>query len=345
MVTHEDQAAQTERPAVSEAPAVRDNRSSLEPDRHFDTPAVARRRSQSFSAKLYRILHYPQFWFGLVVLAPTILYYIAFSFFPILRGLWLSVVDYDFITRATSHFVGLDNFYKLSLDPLLWIATRNTLLLGVMEFCVSLPLSLLIATCLVNLKRGMQLYQSAIFLPVVVSLVAVSLLFRFLLDPDVGAFNAFLRAMHLPTSRWLSSPSSALATLAAIDIWKGLGFGVVLLTAGMLNIPAELYDAARVDGVNEWQRFRYMTIPLLSHTLLLVVVLGVIGSLQVYTSPTVLTQGGPGTSTFVYNMLIVQTGFTNFRFGVAAAAALLQFVVIFVISVIQLKLLRPKWSY
>ncbi len=302
MVTHEDQAAQTERPAVSEAPAVRDNRSSLEPDRHFDTPA-ARRRSQSFSAKLYRILHYPQFWFGLVVLAPTILYYIAFSFFPILRGLWLSVVDYDFITRATSHFVGLDNFYKLSLDPLLWIATRNTLLLGVMEFCVSLPLSLLIATCLVNLKRGMQLYQSAIFLPVVVSLVAVSLLFRFLLDPDVGAFNAFLRAMHLPTSRWLSSPSSALATLAAIDIWKGLGFGVVLLTAG------------------------------------------VIGSLQVYTSPTVLTQGGPGTSTFVYNMLIVQTGFTNFRFGVAAAAALLQFVVIFVISVIQLKLLRPKWSY
>jgi ABC-type sugar transport system permease subunit len=336
MVTREKSPAPDEHSLAAEASAA-----------HADAliPPTRIGRQRSFSTRLRRTLRYPQFWFGLIVLLPTILYYCVFAFFPILRGLWLAVVDYDFITRQSSHFVGLDNFYSLSLNPLLLIAARNTVLLGALEFCVSLPLALAIATCLVNVRRGMQFYQSAIFLPVVVSLVAVSLLFRFLLDPDVGAFNSILRSLHLPTSRWLSSPSSALATLAAIDIWKGLGFGVVLLTAGMLNIPTELYDAARVDGVNEWQRFRYMTLPLLSHTLALVMVLGVIGSLQVYTSPTVLTQGGPGTSTLVYNMLIVQEGFTNFRFGVAAAAAVLQFAVIFVISVIQLKLLRPKWSY
>src|SRR3954463_8495876 len=141
MVTHEDQAAQTERPAVAEAPAVHDKRPSLGSGIHPDTPAAARRNSRSFSAEVYRTLRRPQFWFGVIVLVPTILYYIAFSFFPIARGLWLSVVNYDFITRETSHFVGLDNFYKLSLDPLLWVATRNTLLLGLMEFCASLPLS------------------------------------------------------------------------------------------------------------------------------------------------------------------------------------------------------------
>ena len=301
--------------------------------------------SQSFGTRLRRIVRRPQFWFGIAVLVPTIIYYFVFSFFPIARGLWLSVVDYDYIRRGDANFVGLENFRSILANPLLGVAVKNTVILGALEFFITLPLALLIASCLVNVRRGMQFYQAAIFLPVVVSLVAVSLLFKFLMDPDVGTFNKILRQLGLPTSRWLSSPSSALPTLAAIDIWKGLGGTVILLTGGLLNIPQELYDAARVDGVNEWQRFWHLTLPLLAHTLALVVVLGVIGSLQHYTAPAVLTQGGPGTSTLVYNMLIVQEGFNKFRFGTAAAAAVLQFAVIFILSMIQLKVLRPKWSY
>src|SRR5262245_28281816 len=113
----------------------------------------------------------------------------------------------------------------------------------------------------------------------------------------------------------------------------------------MRNIPSELYDAARVDGVNEWQRFWRITVPLLGHTLALVMVLLGIGVLQEYTSVAVLTNGGPGTSTYVLNILIVSQAFSNMRFGVAAAAAVIEFVLVFIISMIQFRLLRPKWSY
>ncbi len=130
-----------------------------------------------------------------------------------------------------------------------------------------------------------------------------------------------------------------------MNVWKGLGFYVLLLTAGMLNIPSELHDAARVDGVNEWQRFWHITLPLMGHTLVLVIVLLAIGSLQEYTSVVILTNGGPGNATYVLNLLIVQEAFSNMRFGVAAAAAFIEFVLVFLISIAQLRLFRPRWSY
>lgn len=294
---------------------------------------------------IQRALRRPQFWFGAAVLVPLIIWYVLFAFVPILRGLWLAVVEYDVMNPSASPFVGLANVNKLLLNPLLVIAIRNTLLLALLQFAVTLPLALLLATCLVNLRRGTVVYQGAIFLPVVVSLVAVSLLFRMLMDPDIGMFNQTLRALGLPTSRWLSAADSALPTVAAIDIWKGLGFYVMLLTAGLLNIPSDLHDAARVDGATAWQHFRHITLPLLGHTLALVMVILAIGSLQVYVGPFVLTSGGPANATYVYNMLIVDEAFTHFRFGAASVAALLQFLVVFIISVIQLKLIRPKWSY
>ena len=301
--------------------------------------------SAYLASEVRRTLRRPQFWCGAIILVPTFVWFAAFAYVPIARGLWLAVVDYDFLTHSSAGFVGLDNFRKLLLNPLLFVALRNTAVLAAVQFVVMIPLGLLVATGLVNLRRGLQGYQAAIFLPVVVSLVAISLLFRFLMDPDVGIFNAALTALGLPPSRWLSSGDSALLTLAGIDVWKSLGFTSVLLTAGMLNIPSELYDAARVDGVNEWQRFWHVTLPLLGHTLVMVMVLYAISSLQVYTSVYVMTGGGPGNATYVFNLLIVQEAFNNFRFGVAAAAACIQLAIICTITFIQLKLITPKWSY
>lgn len=306
---------------------------------------AGRSRSFSLAADMRRTARRPQFWCGVVILVPTILWYAAFAYLPIARGLWLAVVDYDFLSHSSTGFVGLENFRKLFLTPLVFVALRNTAVLAAVQFAAMIPLGLLVATCLVNVRRGMRTYQAAIFLPVVVSLVAISLLFRVLMDPDIGVFNTVLATVGLPTSKWLSSPDSALLTLAGIDVWKSLGFTSILLTAGMLNIPAELYDAARVDGVNEGQRFWYITLPLLRHTLVMVMVLYAINSLQVYTSVYVMTGGGPGTATYVFNLLIVQEAFTNFRFGVAAAAACIQLAIIVVITFIQLKLITPKWSY
>ena len=309
------------------------------------TSVASRGNATEWSVAIRKIVRRPQFWFGLAVLVPTFVWYALFSYFPILRGLWLAFFNYDFLSRRAGGFIGLANFEKLFLNPLLLISLRNTLVLAGLQFLVLLPLALLIATCLTNVRYGRGLYQGVIFLPVVVSLVAIALLFLMLMDPQTGTFNNILSILGLPTSQWLSSSSSALPVLAGIDVWKGLGFYVLLLTAGMMNIPNDIHDAAKVDGATSWQHFWFVTLPLLGSTLVLVLVLLAIGTLQEYTSVVVLTNGGPDNATYVLNLLIVQEAFNNMRFGTAAAASVIEFALVFIISIAQLRLFQPKWSY
>ena len=287
----------------------------------------------------------PQTRFAAMVLIPSILWYGIFVVTPTLQTIEISVLNYHLLDPGHSTFVGLDNFANLIANPLFPIAVINTLVWTVLALVVVIPISLLLAQCLVIVRRGRNVYQAVIFVPVVVSLVAVALIFRILMDPEVGFFNKILTSVGLPAFTWLSASDSALPVLLGIASWKTIGVFVVILAAGMLNIPTEIYEAARVDGANGLQLFRRITIPLLGHTLALVTVLLTIGSLQEFTLPTVVTQGGPGDSTFLYNMLIYQEAFVNLRFGTASAASLLQFLVILVASMIWLRLLRPQWSY
>jgi multiple sugar transport system permease protein len=287
----------------------------------------------------------PQFRFAAMVLIPSGIWYGAFVLLPALQTIQISVLNYHLLDPSHSTFVGLDNFAQLFANPLFPVAVVNTLLWTVMALVVIIPISLVLAQCLVIVGRGRNVYQAVIFLPVVVSLVAVALIFRILMDPEVGLFNKVLTGIGLPAFGWLSSSASALPVLLGIASWKTIGVVVVILTAGMLNIPTEIYEAARVDGAGGFQLFRGITLPLLGHTLALVTVLLTIGSLQEFTLPTVVTQGGPGNATYLYNMLIYQEAFVNLRFDTASAAALLQFVVILIASAMWLRLLRPKWSY
>jgi ABC-type sugar transport system permease subunit len=302
-------------------------------------------KRRTFGQNASRVAARPQFWFGLVVLVATFAYYIVFSFRPILQAFPIALQQYKLVDPLHSPWVGLNNFRALFRMPNLMISVRNTVVWTLLAFTVAIPWCLFVSYCLVSLKWGRNTYQGIIFVPAVVSLVAVALLFRMLMDPEVGQLNQILHMLHLPESRWLSSANSALLTCVGIGIWKGQGSTIIILTAGMLGVPQEIYDAAMVDGVNAWTRFWKITLPLMSHTLLLIMVLTAIGSLQEFTAPTVLTNGGPGQATFVYNMLIYNEGFLQMRFGTATAAALLQFAVILVISIAQLRLLRPRWSY
>jgi ABC-type sugar transport system permease subunit len=292
-----------------------------------------------------KALRRPQFWFGLVVLIPSLIWYWTFAYRPILDAFPIAVKNYKIVDPAHSPFVGLNNFTYLFRNPVLTDAVKNTVQWSLLTFAIAIPFALFVAVCLTSVERGRNVYQGLIFLPVVVSLVAIALLFRMLMDPEIGQLNQILRTLHLPESKWLSGQNSALLTCVMIGVWKGVGGTVIILTAGMMNIPSELYDAAMVDGVNWWSRFWQVTLPLLAHTLLLITVLTAIGTLQEFTAPFVLTGGGPGRATFTYNMLIYNEAFQSMRFGTATAAALLQFVVIVAISIAQLKLLRPKWSY
>ena len=292
-----------------------------------------------------KTLRKPQFWFGVTIIIPTLIWYWFFAYQPIILAFRLAVVKYQLLDPAGSPFVGLDNFRQLFENPLFLVSIRNTLVWALFSVVAMLPISLLISVCLVNVRRGRNLYQGILFLPVVISLVAIALLFRMLMDPEVGQLNRILESIGLPPFQWLSSSDTALATAVGIGVWKGLGFYVVILTAGMLNIPMELQDAATVDGVTGWQRFRFMTLPLLSHTLALIMVILAIGALQEFTGVFVLTNGGPGNATYMYNLLIYQEAFQDIRFGTATAAALIQFVFIIFISILQLRLIRPSWSY
>ncbi|MHB1293833.1 MAG: carbohydrate ABC transporter permease [Anaerolineae bacterium] len=292
-----------------------------------------------------RTMRRPQFWFAASGLLPALAWYWSFSWRPILRAVQIAVSRYNLLNPSASQFVGLRNFQQLIENPLFVISVRNTLSWAILEIGLTLPLSLLLASCLASLRRWRNLYQGLLFVPVVVSLVAISLLFRMLMDPETGQFNQILHSIGLPTSRWLVHPSSALGSCIMIVVWKSLGVYTVILTAGMLNIPQEYYEAALVDGVDVWQRFLHITLPLLGHTLLLVSVLLAIGSLQQFTLPYVMTKGGPGRATYLYNLHIYDEAFANMRFGIATAAALIQLVFVLVISLIQIRLLRPKWSY
>lgn len=290
-------------------------------------------------------LRRPRVVFGAAVLVPTLLWYSVFVIRPVLQTIWIAFHRYQLGDPDSSRFVGLDNFRQLLANPRFFVAVQNTIEWTVLAFVVMVPLALLISLCLVSIRRGRNLYQAIIFVPVVVSLVAVALLFRILMDPEVGILNRILAGVGMTGFRWLSDSDTALPVLLGIAVWKSVGVHVVILTAGLLAIPEELYDAAKVDGAGPLQTFCRITFPLLGNTLALVAVLLSIGALQEYTLPTVVTEGGPGDATFLFSMLVYEEAFLNIRFGTASAAALLQFGVILVASLVWLRLLRPRWSY
>jgi len=294
-----------------------------------------------------RILRKPQFWFGLAVLAPLIVWYVWFAFSPIVRAFWMAVVEYQILRPEESPFVGLQHFRMLFEYKLFWVSVRNTLIYAAVFYAGMVPLALFVSAGLSSVARGRIFYQFVIFLPVVVSLVAISLLFKMLMNPQLGQINQFLKALGIPPSQFLTSHESALYSVIGVDIWKALGFYVVIVTAGMLNIPEEMYDAAKVDGAGVLARFWRITLPLLGHTLALVSVLIVMHGLQVFAQVVIMPSqpGGPGDATYVLNLLVYTEAFANLRFGFATATAFTLFVFVFIVTVIQLRLLRPSWSY
>ena len=297
-------------------------------------------------ARIGRVVRKPQLWFGLLVLVPILVWYALLSFRVNALAFKMAVIDYDLLHPERSVFVGLAHFQTIFEGyKLFWVAGLNTLRYSVMINALMLPVSMVLAYCLAHVARGRDAYQWALFLPVVVSMAAMALLFRSLMDPDTGTLNRMLNSVGLPRSKWITGPRSAMVSIVLVDTWKASGVYTVLLASGLLNIPAQLYDAAKVDGANAWQMFTRITMPLLQHTLMLVVILVTIGSLQVYVSALILTNGGPGTATTMISQFIISEGFTNMRFGLASAASLVLFAVILTITMLQMRVMRTTWEY
>lgn len=285
-----------------------------------------------------------KYYYVVIVLAPILAWYLLFSFRPIVMSLRMALSDYQLLDPGHSPWTGVAYFESLLDYSLFWKAASNTIVYAAIITLATIPLCLVLGSALTSVIRGRGFYQSAIFLPVVVSMAAIALMFRHLMDPG-GILNHLLRDVGLPPWKWLVGAKSAMPSIATIAIWKGLGGNVVITLAGMLSIPEELYDAAKVDGANGWQRFRHVTLPLLGPTLKLLLIIITIGSLQAYTSVILLTNGGPANATLMMNQFIIQEAFNNFRLSLASAASFFLFVTIFVITMFQLRAMRTRWEY
>lgn len=277
---------------------------------------------------------------GYVFVLPSFLHLALFFLVPLGFSLWLSFHDWRGLNTRNPPFVGLENYQFMLEDRRWWNAMLNTFYYTFVSVPVGMAVSLGIAL-LMNLKiPGVYLFRAIFFIPVITSWVAVSVVWLWVLDGNIGLLNYALSLVGLEGPDWLTNPRTAMLALILIATWKGAGFQMIIWLAGLQGIPREMYEAAIVDGASRLQRFRYVTLPLLAPTTFFLLITGVIGSFQVFTPVFVLTQGGPRGSTDVAVYRIYQRAFVNFDFGYASALAWVLFAFIFLATLIQLAYMR-----
>ncbi len=276
-------------------------------------------------------------------LAPASLHLAAFSFAPMLFALYLSVHRWNPI-EPVQPFVGVDNFVALAHEPLVWVSVRNTLLYT-LHVPVAMAVALTIALLLRRRTKGALLGRLVFLLPYASSVMAVALLWQWLYHPEFGVVSWVARAIGLRPVDWLGDPRTALVAVMLVSIWLQVGYQMVLFLAGLQAIPRDYDDAARVDGADAWQRFWRVTFPLLRPVTLFVLVTGIIASFQVFTLVYIMTGGGPLHATDVIVYRIYEMAWGLLQFGGASALSLVLFVLLFVATWIQFRLLGRRVEY
>lgn len=276
-----------------------------------------------------------------VFILPYVLFFFIFRIVPTLYAVVLSVGDYGL--TGTLDIVGLDNYRRLFEDELFWNALRITGVYTAIAIPVTVAIALAMAQLCNRLLRGMSIYRSIFFLPVVTSPVLSGIVWIWIFSPD-GPLNWVLDAVNLPTTNWLQSGFWVLPALALVSAWMNFGYDMLILLAGMLAIPNDYYEAAQMDGASAWQRFRNVTIPLLKPALFFVLVLETVKSFQVFDTIYVMTGGGPVRSSYSLTYMIYDQGFGYFDFGYASAAGVVLLVITLIVSLIQRRLIGRSES-
>ncbi len=274
------------------------------------------------------------FW-GYTFLAPVIIGFLVFTAIPVVVSLYYSLTNFDGILPPK--WVGLENYTSLFTNGEFGHALLNSLYFTLGTVPVGAFLSLLVAMLLNQKIRGQSLYRSAFFIPVIVSYVSVAMVWQWMYNQDYGLINSFLGSLGLPQPPWLASEAWAMPSVIIMSICKGLGFSSVILLAGLQGISPSMYEAAEVDGANAFQRFRHITLPLIRPTMMFVLLTSMINSLQAFDQIYIMTSGGPGRATEVVCYLIYMNAFQYFKQGYASAMAYILFIIIFVASIVQLK--------
>lgn len=279
---------------------------------------------------------------ALLFLAPSMLLIVIFFFAPVVAGFGLSLTDFDLYTIGDIHnlrFIALRNYRELFASRIFWTALFNTLYFslvgGPLTMIVSLGAALLVNA---RLTRYKAFFRTVYFAPVVTTLVAVSIVFKYLYHARFGVINLALSKLGLPQVDWLGDPRWAMFSIILLAVWRGFGYTMIIFIAGLQNIPEELYEAARIDGAGPWRQFRHVTLPMLAPTFLFVGIVTAIGQLQIFGEPYVMTRGGPLNHTLTAVMLMYEQGFRWWRMGYAAAVAFILFLIIGAATLLQLRL-------
>jgi multiple sugar transport system permease protein len=286
------------------------------------------------------------FW-GIALVLPNTLGLLFFFGIPVLIAFGMSVHDWNLVKPP--EFVGLENFQDLVTDDDFWNALKNTLQLLLLTVPIEMMLALVVALLLNQRLRFLGIFRTIYFLPVVTSTVAASIVWAWIFQPRYGLLdNIVFTPLGYEELKWLTKPDLVLFPIATVSIWQRLGFDMVLFLAGLQSIPRVLYEAAVIDGASRWQRLRYVTLPMLSPTTFLVVVLSIIYGFQIFDQVYIMTArtvpGGVRGSATTLTYFLYKEGFMNSKFGYASAVALVLFLIILGVTMIQLKLQR-RWVY
>jgi len=280
---------------------------------------------------------------GYGFLMPSFLLLLVFIFTPLFFSLYLSFHQWN-VVSADKPFVGFENFQTLLYDRQFWNALKNTAVYS-LHVPAGMAVSLLVALMMNQKIRGVNFLRTLFFLPSVSSFVAIALVWQWMYHPQFGLANYLLSLLGLPTLSWLRDPATALISIMLMSIWMSLGYQMVIFLAGLQGIPQELYEAARTDGANAWQRFWKITLPLLMPTTFFILVTSLIGSFQVFASIYVMTEGGPLHSTDVVVYHIYQNAWEYLKMGYASAMAWVLFIIVMIATWLQFKLIGKNVDY
>jgi multiple sugar transport system permease protein len=286
-------------------------------------------------------------WTCYLFILPNFVGVLVFIAFPVLFALWMSFTDYDLLTPA--NFVGVQNYVDLfSNDDLFWTSIKNTVYYVLLTVPATIVLGLALAAAMNQAVRGISIYRTALYIPVLTSAAAIAFVWQWIFNTRYGVLNAILEFFGLPSIGWLTDENWSMISLAIISIWKNVGYYAVILFAALQGVPKVLYEAASLDGAQSWRRFLNITIPMIGPAILFVAVIAIIGSFQVFDQVFLITNingsgaGGPGTSTYVYNIHLFNNAFRFFQMGYASAMAYILFAILFIITYLQLRVGRTR---
>ena len=271
---------------------------------------------------------------GYLFILPSLVIFITFMIIPIFMGLYISLTDYDGF--KTMNFVGLQNYAAMFKDSYFLVSFKNNIVYTLFTVPGTLILSLLLAVAVNKGIKGSSVFKTVFFFPYITSMVAVGIIWTLLFNPTVGPINNFIKSIGIANPPgWLLSTKSALPAVMIVTVWKWAGYYMIIFLAGLQGIPKQLYEASEVDGASGLTKFFHITLPLLSPTTFLILILLIINSFQVFDLINIMTEGGPGRATNVLVYRIYQEGFKYMHFGYASAEAYFLFAIILIITGIQ----------